>query len=138
MLEIINMQSFTTCGLKIEYDNINHNEYLKLKSDIETFCNNCLRLAKLYKKRPFMRYILMKPNTYLTCSFINNHIELGVYNSLNKTLTQMISCKDSLYITPLLLDKFFIRVYNYAISKDNPIIEPLQSIWDEYLLQKRK
>ena len=130
------MQIFSTCGLTIEYNDINHNEYLNLKNRIEKFGKECVKLAKECEKNPFMRHIRLYDTYYLTCTVVNNKPEIAIYNSTAKELVQHISLDSNIKILKTDFDDLYIRVYSYAKTKDNPIIEPLQSIWDEYLKER--
>lgn len=130
------MQIIQTCGLIVEYNNIQHNEYLFLKDKIEEFGKECVKLAKECNKIPFMRYIRVKKHYYLSCHVKDNQTELALYDSVNRILTQNFYSDSPVKITPELIDDLYVKMYQYSKTPGNPPIKYLQEAWDKLFLEK--
>ena len=78
------MQSITTYGFTMNFDDVYKDQYLELKDTIERLCRNSEKLSILYNRNPLIHYLAISKSTYITCIVINQKAEFGIYKKENK------------------------------------------------------
>ena len=130
------MQSFETCGFRMDFEDNNNNYYLELKDAIERLCSNSQIFSTAYERNPLVHYLSISKETCITCAVVNQKVEFAIYKKKTNELIQHINKNTYVNIAIEDVQELGNRMERIAKYPTHMKPEPLYGLWMDLLKEK--